>query len=145
MPNILRIISTVCLNMIYKWIISFFWRSKLIMNTKINKTNYFVKLFTRRKILSHRRRNTYLSECRWNYLWQEDEKQKAGSTQKTSKEKQNEFFGFFALTGKATSFLGPLIYGIITNFYSQQIALWVVVVFFVIGLLLFNRIDFKQK
>lgn len=66
-------------------------------------------------------------------------------SQLTPKEKQNEFFGFFALTGKATSFLGPLLFGIITNFYSQQIALWVVVVFFVIGLLLFNRINFKQE
>lgn len=64
-------------------------------------------------------------------------------SQLTPKEKQNEFFGFFALTGKATSFLGPLLFGIITNFHSQQIALWVVVVFFAIGLLLFNRINFK--
>ena len=53
-------------------------------------------------------------------------------SQLTPREKQNEFFGFFALTGKATSFLGPLLFGIITNFYSQQIALWVVVIFFVI-------------
>lgn len=61
------------------------------------------------------------------------------------KEKQNEFFGFFALTGKATSFLGPLLFGIITSFYSQQMALWVVIVFFIIGLLLFNRINFTKN
>ena len=66
-------------------------------------------------------------------------------SQLTPKEKQNEFFGFFALTGKATSFLGPLIFGVITNFYSQQLALWVVIVFFVIGLFLFNRIDFNEE
>jgi len=66
-------------------------------------------------------------------------------SQLTPKEKQNEFFGFFALTGKATSFLGPLIFGVITNFYSQQIALWVVIVFFLIGLFLFNRIDFTEN
>ena len=65
-------------------------------------------------------------------------------SQLTPKEKQNEFFGFFALTGKATSFLGPLIFGLITNFYSQQLALWVVIVFFLIGLFLFNRIDFNE-
>jgi len=65
--------------------------------------------------------------------------------QLTPKEKQNEFFGFFALTGKATSFLGPLLFGFITLKYSQQIALWVVIVFFVIGLFLFKRINFKEK
>ncbi|MEJ6749675.1 MAG: MFS transporter [Flavobacteriales bacterium] len=59
--------------------------------------------------------------------------------------KQNEFFGFFALTGKATSFLGPLLFGIIAKFYSQQLALWVVILFFIIGLFLFNRINFKQE
>ncbi|OUV72847.1 MAG: hypothetical protein CBC83_06635 [Flavobacteriales bacterium TMED123] len=66
-------------------------------------------------------------------------------TQLTPKKKQNEFFGFFALTGKATSFLGPLLFGIITSFYSQQMALWVVIVFFIIGLLLFNRINFDKN
>ncbi len=62
----------------------------------------------------------------------------------TPKEKQNEFFGFFALTGKATSFLGPFLYGVVTTFYSQQVALWVVIVLFSIGLVLFNKIDFKD-
>ena len=65
--------------------------------------------------------------------------------QLTPKEKQNEFFGFFALTGKATSFLGPLLFGIITNYYSQQIALWVVIILFLVGLLLFNRITFTKS
>jgi len=65
--------------------------------------------------------------------------------QLTPKEKQNEFFGFFALTGKATSFLGPLLFGVIAKFYSQQLALWVVILFFIIGLFLFNRINFKQE
>ena len=65
-------------------------------------------------------------------------------SQLTPEEKQNEFFGFFALTGKATSFLGPLLFGIISNFYSQQFALWVVIMFFLIGLFIFNRINFKE-
>ena len=59
----------------------------------------------------------------------------------TPKEKQNEFFGFFALTGKATSFLGPLLFGIITKLYSQQLALWVVIGLLLIGFVLFNRSD----
>lgn len=63
----------------------------------------------------------------------------------TPKEKQNEFFGFFALTGKATSFLGPILFGVITFLFSQQIALWVVIVLFLIGLFLFNKIDFENE
>ena len=66
-------------------------------------------------------------------------------SQLTPKEKQNEFFGFFALTGKATSFLGPLLFGIMTNFYSQQIALWVVIFLFLIGFILFNKINFEEN
>ena len=65
--------------------------------------------------------------------------------QLTPKEKQNEFFGFFALTGKATSFLGPFLFGIITTYHSQQMALWVVIILFIVGLLLFNRITFTKS
>ncbi len=64
--------------------------------------------------------------------------------QLTPKEKINEFFGFFALTGKATSFLGPLLFGIITSFYSQQMALWVVVFLFGIGFFLFNKVKYRE-
>ena len=63
--------------------------------------------------------------------------------QLTPDEKKNEFFGFFALTGKATSFIGPLFFGILTYLYNQQIALWFVVLLFLIGFLLFQRIDFN--
>ena len=58
--------------------------------------------------------------------------------------KKNEFFGFYALTGKATSFLGPFLFGLITKFYSQQMALLSVVVFFIIGWFLFNKISFSK-
>lgn len=63
--------------------------------------------------------------------------------QLTPKEKVNEFFGFFALTGKATSFIGPLLFGLVTSIYNQQTALWVVVILFLIGFFLFNRIQFN--
>lgn len=63
--------------------------------------------------------------------------------QLTPKEKNNEFFGFYALTGKATSFIGPLFFGIVTARYNQQSALWVVIVLFVIGLFLFSRLNFN--
>tara|TARA_B100000902_G_scaffold72697_1_gene77989 strand:+ start:85 stop:1326 length:1242 start_codon:yes stop_codon:yes gene_type:complete len=61
----------------------------------------------------------------------------------TPKDKLNEFFGFFALAGKATSFLGPLLFGFITIQYSQQMALLVVLFFFIVGMFLFNRINFN--
>lgn len=64
-------------------------------------------------------------------------------SQLTPKDKMNEFFGFFALTGKATSFVGPLLFGIVTSIYSQQMALWIVVLLFVVGFVLFNRIHFN--
>ena len=59
--------------------------------------------------------------------------------------KMNEFFGFYAFTGKATSFLGPLLFGFITHIYNQQIALLVVILLFFIGFLLFNKIEFSNE
>ena len=61
------------------------------------------------------------------------------------KDKVNEFFGFFALTGKVTAFLGPFLFGLVTSYYNQQIALWVVIILFIIGLYLFNRINFEKS
>ena len=58
------------------------------------------------------------------------------------KNKENEFFGFFAFTGKATAFLGPLLLGIMTQiFNSQRHGVFVVVVLFIIGFLLMLRVD----
>jgi len=61
----------------------------------------------------------------------------------TPKKQKSEFFGFFALTGKATSFLGPFLYGIISSLYGQQEALWVVIIFFILGFIFFNKIEFN--
>ncbi len=50
-------------------------------------------------------------------------------------EKVNEFFGFFAFSGKATSFLGPLLCGALTaSFSSQRIGMAVVPALFALGL-----------
>ena len=49
-------------------------------------------------------------------------------------DKENEFFGFFAFSGKATAFLGPFLLGKLTRaFDSQRVGLSVVVIFFLIG------------
>jgi MFS transporter, UMF1 family len=49
-------------------------------------------------------------------------------------DKENEFYGFFAMSGKATAFLGPMLFGLLTAMFdSQRVGLTVVVLFFVIG------------
>ena len=54
---------------------------------------------------------------------------------------ESEFFGFFALSGKVTSFLGPLILGLLSDAYSQRVGVGSIVLFFVVGGLLLWRVD----
>ena len=59
----------------------------------------------------------------------------------TPESKKNEFFGFYAFSGKATSFVGPLFFGILTSaFGTQQAGLLVVVLFFLIGIIFFKSL-----
>ncbi len=52
-----------------------------------------------------------------------------------------QFFGLFALTGKVTSFIGPLLIGVVTAVTaSQKAGMAVLVVFFVAGLVLLARV-----
>jgi UMF1 family MFS transporter len=52
-----------------------------------------------------------------------------------------QFFGLFALTGKVTSFMGPLLIGLVTAVTaSQKAGMAVLVVFFVAGLVLLARV-----
>ena len=46
---------------------------------------------------------------------------------------QAEFFGFFAFSGKATSFMGPLLLGLLTGSFGQRAGVASVILFFVIG------------
>ncbi len=56
--------------------------------------------------------------------------------------KQNEFYGLFAFSGKATAFMGPFLLGELTRLFgSQRAGMAVVLVFFVIGLALIHRVD----
>ncbi len=60
-------------------------------------------------------------------------------------DKENEFFGFFAFSGKATAFLGPLLLGILTEMFgSQRIGVTIVLVLFVLGLVALARVDEKE-
>lgn len=54
---------------------------------------------------------------------------------------ESEFFGFFAFSGKATAFLGPMLLGLITAGYGQRTGIGVVLVFFLVGGLLLLRVD----
>jgi MFS transporter, UMF1 family len=55
-----------------------------------------------------------------------------------------QYFGLFALTGKVTSFVGPLLIGVITAVTeSQKAGMAVLVLFFVAGLLLLARVGEK--
>ncbi len=61
------------------------------------------------------------------------------------KDKVNEFFGFFAFSGKFTAFLGPLSLGIVTDiFKSQRAGISVVLLFFILGSLLLLKVDEKE-
>jgi UMF1 family MFS transporter len=57
-------------------------------------------------------------------------------------DKENEFFGFFAFSGKATAFLGPFLLGVLTQISgSQRVGVSVVVVLLLIGLWLLRGVD----
>jgi len=58
---------------------------------------------------------------------------------------QNEFFGFFAFSGKLTAFIGPLLLGILTELMgSQRAGVAVVLLLFVAGLGLLLRVDEQE-
>lgn len=57
---------------------------------------------------------------------------------------QSEFFGFFAFSGKATTFLGPLLLGILSEAFGQRIGVSVVVLFFLVGGALLWTVDEKE-
>src|ERR1700726_4532332 len=57
------------------------------------------------------------------------------------KDRMAQYFGLFALTGKVTSFIGPLLIGIVTAVTeSQKAGMAVLVLFFVAGLVLLGRV-----
>ncbi len=58
---------------------------------------------------------------------------------------ETEFFGFFAFSGKATAFLGPLLFGLATTtFATQRAGVATVIAFFVIGGLILLTVDEKR-
>lgn len=61
------------------------------------------------------------------------------------KKKENQFFGFFAFSGKLTAFMGPLFLGLLTKiFHSQRAGVSIVILFFVVGGLILSRVNEKD-
>ena len=59
-------------------------------------------------------------------------------------EKETEFYGFFAFSGKAIAFMGPLLYALLTTrFGSQRYGIGVIIVFFLVGGLILATVDEK--
>ena len=63
----------------------------------------------------------------------------------TPSSKENEFYGFFAFSGKMTAFIGPLFLGIFTELFdSQRAGVSIVVVLFILGLFLLRSVNEKD-
>ncbi len=54
---------------------------------------------------------------------------------------QAEFFGFYAFSGKATAFLGPLLLGILSSAYGQRAGFSVILLFFILGGAILLRVN----
>ena len=58
------------------------------------------------------------------------------------KNKENEFYGFFAFSGKATAFLGPLIFSVIVSITgSLRWGIFMICILFFIGFILLSRVN----
>jgi UMF1 family MFS transporter len=56
--------------------------------------------------------------------------------------KEAEYFGVYTLVGKSSAILGPLLFGVVsTSFGSQRPAILSIAAFFIIGLILLNRVN----
>jgi UMF1 family MFS transporter len=54
---------------------------------------------------------------------------------------QSEFFGFFAVSGKLTAFVGPFTLGLLTQLSgSQRVGVTIVIVLFLLGLVLLQPV-----
>ena len=57
---------------------------------------------------------------------------------------ESEFFGFFAFSGKVTSFMGPALLGVLSDVYNQRVGVASLLVFFVLGGLILWRVDERE-
>ena len=57
---------------------------------------------------------------------------------------ESEFFGFFAFSGKVTSFLGPALLGVLSDVYNQRVGVASLLLFFLVGGLILWRVDERE-
>jgi UMF1 family MFS transporter len=63
----------------------------------------------------------------------------------TPASRESEFFGFYVLSGKFGSMFGPLLFGMISRYSgSQRLAIFSLLPFFLVGLLLMLKIDERR-
>ncbi|HET7152710.1 MAG TPA: MFS transporter [Candidatus Kapabacteria bacterium] len=64
----------------------------------------------------------------------------------TPKEREAEFFGFYdGLCGKASAVIGPFAFGLMSRFFGQRPAVVSVGLFFIVGLLLLQRVKGERR
>ena len=56
---------------------------------------------------------------------------------------KGEFFGFFAFSGKVTSFAGPALLGLVTAFAGMRVGFSTLLLFFIVGALILMTVDEK--
>ncbi len=60
-------------------------------------------------------------------------------------DKENEFFGFFAFSGKATAFLGPTMFGLATEYFdSQRAGVGSVLILLIAGYFVLRSVDEQE-
>ena len=57
------------------------------------------------------------------------------------KGRENEFFGFFAFSGKATAFIGPFLLGLLTQLFDMRAGIMVVAILLIAGYLVLKAVD----
>lgn len=57
---------------------------------------------------------------------------------------ESEFFGFFAFSGKVTSFLGPALLGVLSDVYNQRVGVASLLIFFLLGGLILRGVDEQE-
>ena len=64
----------------------------------------------------------------------------------TPPEHAAEFFGFYdGFCGKASAVIGPVIFGLLSDWFgSQRPAIWALAVFFIVGLILLRRVNVRH-
>jgi UMF1 family MFS transporter len=73
-----------------------------------------------------------------------------GSSQSTSRglmsiitpqEKRTEFFGFYSFFGKASAIIGPFVFGFVSSYFNQRLAILSIGLLLLTGLILLQRVE----